>query len=173
MVAPSQLQLLFTPQGNETKGKVMKNPPASFTSIFLMSGLLALSSGTAFASKTNTAGPNYPSESSRDLVITYSTHQESPNLSLSKDGSSGPNKPPPTPEPGDRRSQEWTECDDNHCTRHHRTDRYQREDAPINQPDPWKGSGPFNWVPISWGSQSCASFIICTGGSGPIFYDPQ
>lgn len=78
---------------------------------------------------------------------------------------SGARTPPDAPSPGDEKTYAWTECktpDSGPCTRHHRTDRWQRKGAPIT-PDalPRLGDGAFAWVAVKWGSTSCANAKAC------------
>ncbi|MCI1728029.1 MAG: hypothetical protein LKM32_01075 [Chiayiivirga sp.] len=106
-------------------------------------------------------GPPYPSAGAVDFTTTYRTFAFTNPATREKGG--GAEEPPATPQPGDEETHEWTECADaTHCTRHTRTDRWQREDAPIEPgSDPNEGIGPYGWYPTSWGSSSCANYNAC------------
>ena len=73
---------------------------------------------------------------------------------------------PDVAQPGDRVRRDWTECDEKHCTDHHREDRYQREDASAEGTDPDAGEGPYAWIPIDWSSRQCTPFIECREKAG-------
>lgn len=129
-------------------------------SVLLASVLLLLSDATLAAPATQHGGPRQPSAHATDIRYGYVTSNLRANT---KDGSGGPQSPPPEPSPGDESTQEWTECNgEGQCTRYHRTDRYQRQDAPITEgSNPSQGSLPYEWVPIEWGSSSCATANAC------------
>lgn len=103
-------------------------------------------------------GPPTPGENAMDVQLAYVTAPDS----RSNREKTIPD-PPGTPMPGDRRRNSWTECEQmpGPCTRHFVEDRYQREDAPIDGDDPQAGNGPFRWVPVDWGSSSCARYNAC------------
>lgn len=141
--------------------------------ILLITGIALLSLTTLSASgKTpDYSGPPYPSENAINIVTTHTLHHEALDAAHVKgNGSdSGPPDPTAAPSPGDTRTDQWTACapEGSPCTRHHRTDRWQHEDAPISGNDPGAGSGPYGWVPVAWGSSSCATHVLCLGaGTG-------
>ncbi len=103
-------------------------------------------------------GPPTPGANATDFQRAYVTAPDSRG-SLEKTAP----EPPATPMPGDRRRNTWTECEQaaGPCTRTFVEDRYQREDAPIDGNDANVGNGPYRWVPVNWGSSSCARYNAC------------
>ena len=121
----------------------------------------AVASFTTLAKSPASGGPYYPSSNAVDIVTTYTVYQENLNHRGAKNGESGnPPEPPQVPSPGDTRSEEWTVCSTENCTRYRRTDRWQRGDAPISG-DPDDGVDQYDWIPTSWGSISCETFNAC------------
>lgn len=109
--------------------------------------------------------PPQPSSNATGFRMLYRTAVFENTRRGEKTEGGGPPEPPTAPLPGDETTREWTECATaTVCTRYNRTDRYQRTDAPISEgSNPNNGVGPFDWVPVRWGSSHCANYNACLG----------
>jgi hypothetical protein len=107
--------------------------------------------------RSNADEPNAPWNARGVLLHSFTYTQVSPN------GGEQPNSPPPSPNPGDQRTNQWFDQQGDLYFEHSETDRWQRSDAPHGG-DPNDGSGVYEWVLIhsemhSMSDEECSKML--------------